>query len=95
MSFTAIPAEHVGGNSLAIIPYAQAKIFFVVTDFYFHVLRRRMAEGIAQRFGREPVDFVSKNRMQIARRSFHNHVEVGRGLAARSRSEFFPNRPNG
>src|SRR5271166_555838 len=92
---TAVSAEHVGGNSFPVIPNAEPEVLFVVTDFHFDVLCRRVPERIAQRLHHKPVNLISQDRMQTARCSFHNQVEVGRGLNARSRSQFFPNRPNG
>ena len=67
MPFTAVSAEHVGGNPFPVIPHAEPEILFVVTDFNFDVLRRRVPERIAQRLSRKPVNFVAQDRMQIFR----------------------------
>jgi hypothetical protein len=76
MTLAAVSTQHVGRNPFPIIANPQPEILFVVTDFHFDVLRRRMQVGIAQRLGRKPVNFISKDRMQIARCPFHNHGEV-------------------
>jgi NaMN:DMB phosphoribosyltransferase len=48
VTFASISAKHARRNPFSIIANAKPKIFFVVTDFHFHLMRRRMTEGIAQ-----------------------------------------------
>src|SRR5579864_4587120 len=95
MPLASASAEHVGGNPFTIVPNANPEIFLVVANFNFNVFCRCVSEGIAYCLRRKPVNFVSKNRMQIPRYTLHDHFKLGRRLIVLSRSEFFPNRSNG
>src|SRR5208337_3624396 len=87
--FAAISVEHVGGNPFPVVANAQPEILFVVADFNFHVSRRCVPEGIAQRLRHKPVDFVPQDRMQISRRTFHKHLKRSGGLVVWPSCEFF------
>src|SRR4029077_7179185 len=62
-------------------------------DFHFDSLRPRMPESIAQRFARDPVDFVPEDRMEVLRRAFHFHLKEGRILVGAFSPEFFSESP--
>src|ERR1700741_5474423 len=52
-----------------------------------------MPERIAQRFARNPVDFVPDDRMEVLRCAFHLHLKEGRILVDAFSSEFFSESP--
>jgi hypothetical protein len=52
-------------------------------------------EGIAQGLGRNPVDFVPEDWMEIPRRAFHLHLKDRRILVCVSGPEFFSENPYG
>ena len=57
--------QHGGIHPDAVIPHPDAKLTWIVSDFGFDPLRPRVVEGVAQRFARNPVDFVAYYRMQV------------------------------
>jgi len=52
-------------NADAVILNADSKVPRVVLDFNFNSLGPRVAEGIAQRFRRNPIDLVPYYRVQL------------------------------
>src|SRR5216684_1755216 len=76
-------------NALAVVPYPQPKLPLVVANFHFDPLRVRVAECITQRLTGNPVDFVPRQRSEIARHALHEHPAGGRILAGWSGCEFF------
>ena len=89
VTFASISAKHVGGNSFSIIANAEPEILFVVADFNFHVFRRRVPEGIAQRLRHKAVDFVPQDGMQLLWCTFHKHLKWSGGLVVVRSCEFF------
>ena len=52
-------------NTDAVISNADSKLPRIVLDFNFNLLGPRMAERIAQRFRRNPLDLVPHYRVQL------------------------------
>ena len=77
MPLTSFSAKNLVADPFSIVSNAKPEMLFVVADLNFYAVCCRMPEGIAQRLRREPVNFVSQNRMQIPRCSFHHHIELG------------------
>ena len=70
--------EELRVHALPVIPNPQPKLPFVIPYFQFYLPRLCVPEGIAQRLGCNPVDFVSEYRMQVPRHAFHLHTKCGR-----------------
>ena len=82
--------EELRVHALPVIPDPQPKLPFVIPEFHFYLLRLCVPEGIAQRLGGNPVDFVSEYRMEVPRCPLHLHTKHGRILVRFIRREFFP-----
>src|SRR5208337_2514003 len=54
--------EHARINTGAVIPHPHSELPRIIPDFDFDLLRPRMAEGIAQRFSGNAVDFIPQDR---------------------------------
>ena len=60
-----------------IIPNAKFEIFRVIAKFHFDLVRLRVAKDVAQCLGRNSVNFISQDRMQVPWGPFHKHMELG------------------
>jgi hypothetical protein len=58
-----VSAKNLWVNAPSIVPDTQPELRFVVADFHFNPVRACVTEGVAQRLGGDPVDFVSEHRM--------------------------------
>src|ERR1700676_1342354 len=70
--------QHLWVDTLPVVPDVHPKLPFVVTDIHFDPLGAGMTEGIAQRLGRNPIDFVPEDRSELPGCAFHVHTKVGR-----------------
>src|SRR5690242_1729522 len=86
VSFAPIAAYDFG-DALAVIADPHPKFPVVITDFHLDALRIGVSEGVAQPLSSYPVDFVTHDGMQGARRAFDLHREI-RPAAVR-RCKFF------
>src|SRR4029077_4147252 len=82
MTGVAAAREHARLDAAPIVPDAQPELLAVVANVHFDLVRLRMPERVAQRLGGNPVDLVSEDRREIARRALHVHVESGTMRAA-------------
>jgi hypothetical protein len=71
MSFAAFLTEHIRIDTDSVIPQPDAKLPRIVPDFNFDSPRLRVVERVAQRFTRNPVDLVPRDRMQVSRGTLH------------------------
>src|SRR6185295_7627568 len=80
-------------DALPIVSNAQANLACSIRDLRLDVNGLCVTERIAQRFARNAVDIVAKDRMQVARRPLDGRAERRRApLAVRSASEIFGQR---
>jgi hypothetical protein len=54
-------------DTFSIVPHAQSKLLTAIADFNLNLLCLGVLKSVPQRFGSDPVDLVTKNRMQISR----------------------------
>ena len=67
-------------NALSIVPHAQSELLIVIADFNFYLLRLGVPEGVAERFGSNFVDFVTKDRMEVSRLTLNRYTESCRSM---------------
>src|SRR5215472_2733196 len=71
VSFTPTLAQDFRVDALAVVPHAEPESTLIVSKLDFDLLRRRVPEGIVQRFARDAEDFVTHDRMQCPRRALN------------------------
>jgi hypothetical protein len=82
-------------NAFPVVRNPQPEFRFVVPEFHFDLARLRVPEGVAQRLGSNPVDFVAEDRMQIPWRAFHRYLKDGSILVGPVGRELFSDGPYG
>ena len=75
MSLTTLMGENRWINTLSIVPHAQSKLLIVIADFDLNLPCLGVLERVPQRFGSDPVDLVTKDRMQISRLALNCYSE--------------------
>ena len=78
MSLETLVGEHRRIDPLAIVAHAQAELLVVVADVDLDPSGLRVPERISQRFRRNLVDLVTKDRVQVPRLS----LDRRRGMPA-------------
>src|SRR5260370_16819170 len=78
-------------NAFAVVSHSQAKLGFIVSNFELNMSRLSVTEWGPQRLTGNPIDFVSKDRMEISRRAFHRHLKVRTTMVAFIGCQFFSN----
>ena len=76
-------------DTLSVVPHPQSEFIAVVTDLDLDPSGLRVTESIPQRFPRNLVDLVTKNRMQVPRFPLDLDAECGGGLSARASTHEF------
>ncbi len=80
MSGTPISTKNPGIDPFSVVSNPQSKLPFVIADIDFYLPRLCVPECIAQRLGRNPVDFIAQDRTEILRRALHRHQKDGGSL---------------
>jgi hypothetical protein len=92
--FTVLTAKNGRIDTFSIVPHAQSKLLIVIADFNLNLPGLGVLKRVPQRFGSDPVDLVTKNRMQISRLALNCYSE-SRSLAGRVGCEFLSERAYG
>jgi len=95
VSLASVSAKNFRVNALSIIPNTDPELLFVIPDLHFYVSRLRVPEGIAQRLADNPVDLVTKDRMQFLRRAGHRDLKHGGTVVGLIGRQFFSEGPQG
>ena len=80
MSLAVLTGENDRIDTFSIVPHAQSKLLIVIADFNLNLSCLGVLERVPQRFGSDPVDLVTKNRMQISRLALNCYWNPGRWL---------------
>ena len=94
VSLDPVAGEHRRIDPCAIIPHAQLELLVVISDLDLDASGMRMPEGIPKGFRRNLVDFVTNDRVQLARLALDRDTECGRLVGARAGRELVAKRPD-
>ena len=83
VSLDSLGGEHRLIDALSVVPHPQSEFIAVVTDLDLDPSGLRVPKGIPQRFRRNLVDLVTKDRVQISRLSLDLDAECWRRVGAR------------
>ena len=83
MSLDTLGGEDCLIDPLAVVSHPQSEVIAVVTDLDLHPHGLRVTKSIPQRFRRNLVDLVTKDRVQLPRLSLDRDAECRRWVCAR------------
>ena len=83
MSFDSLGGENLSIDAFSVVPHPQSEFIVVVADLDLDQSGLRVTKSIPQRFRRNLVDLVTKDRVQVPRLSFDPDAECRRRVGAR------------
>src|SRR5260370_1147446 len=80
VSLTLLICQELGVDALAIVPDPQSKLPLIVAQLHLNLVRLGVSECIAQRLTPDPIDLVTRDRVQGPRCAFHHHTQSDRSM---------------